>query len=163
MTSTSAKPSMSTSSTNHPDLLSVPSISLTTGLKPEGLRGGQVNPLPGETIWFTGYGRVIPGALGTAVIAGHVADGKKPDIFANLIKVKQGSTFDLTMVDGSTQKFSVKRAQVVSKQALRHDQEVWGANTSTARVVLITCDDELGFGADGHRKANYVVVGESVK
>lgn len=144
-----------------PDLLSIPTIDFTSGLEPEGLRGGQVNPRPGEVIWFTGSARVAPGERGTAVVAGHVANGTKPDVFARLDEVKVGSTFALTMNDGSTVRFTVKRAEVVDKQALRHDQQVWGRNTTTRRVAIVTCDDELGFGADGHRKANYVVVGEA--
>lgn len=140
----------------------MPKINLTHGLKPEGLRDGKVNPLAGEVIWYTGNGRVTPGVTGTAVIAGHVADGKKPDVFADLGKSKVGDTFTLTMASGATQTFKVNRAQIVDKQQLTHDKDVWGVNTSTARVALITCDSDLGYRSDGHRKANFVVIGDKV-
>lgn len=159
-TSVSTSPARSSTVQVKPEILSVPSIDLSTGLKPEGLRGGQIDPAPGEVIWFTGSDRVTPGHRGTAVVAGHVANGSKPDVFAKLGSLHRGGRFDVTMSDGSVATFTVTRAEVVDKQALRRDQQVWGANASSARVVLVTCDDTLGFGADGHRKANYVVVGE---
>lgn len=64
--------------------------------------------------------------------------------------------------DGVTRIFVVRRTAVVTKAALTHDADVWGANTSTRRIVLITCDDDLGYRPDGHRVANYVVVADEV-
>ena len=41
-----------------------------------------------------------------------------------------------------------------------YKRQVWGRNDDTRRIVLITCDDRLGFREDGHRTANFVAVAE---
>lgn len=49
---------------------------------------------------------------------------------------------------------------IIDKDELTTRKEVWGANKDTRRVVLVTCDDKLGFREDGHRTANFVAVAE---
>mgnify|MGYP002651510041 CR=1 FL=1 len=140
--------------------LSIPAVGLQTDLVAQGLRGGKVNPLPDQVIWFTGYDRVSPGATGTSVIAGHVVNQDGPDRFAALEGVSTGDTVMLTYSSGDRLTFAITRAEVVDKTDLQSDPDVWGDNDSTRRVVLVTCDDTLGFREDGHRKANFVVVAE---
>jgi LPXTG-site transpeptidase (sortase) family protein len=140
--------------------LRIPGIDLAAGLHPEGLREGRINPPAGTVMWFTGYDRVAPGAVGTSVIAGHVVAGGRSDVFANLSRVRVGDRVELAGTDGTTRAFTVVRAGVVDKDDLTTDQTVWGGNSSVRRLAIITCDDAYGFRGDGHRVANYVVIAE---
>ena len=52
---------------------------------PEGLTPqGTINPDQGDLIWYTGTERVVPGQLGTAVLAAHMIYYDEPDVFADL-------------------------------------------------------------------------------
>lgn len=140
--------------------LSIPAVGLSTKIGPQGLRQGKVNPAPGEVIWFTGYDRVRPGAIGTSVIAGHVISSGKADSFAALEQLAKGDGVVVTYPGGAKLRFEVTATDVVDKNELTTRTEVWGTNTDTRRIVLVTCDDVLGFREDGHRKANFVAVAE---
>lgn len=141
--------------------LSVPAIGLSLPLRAGGVgASGVVVPPAGHAVWIRGYGRVVPGDVGTAVVAGHVSSSGRDDVFAELSSVRVGHS--VVVRDGRRSRtFVVRRAEVVTKSALPRDADVWGANTSRRRVVLVTCDDDLGFRSDGHRVANYVVVAEA--
>ena len=141
--------------------LRIPGIGLQARLHPEGLREGKINPPAGTVMWFTGFDRVAPGAVGTSVIAGHVVANGRSDVFANLSRVRVGDTVEIAGPDGP-RTFRVVRAGVVDKDALTTDQTVWGANSSVRRLAIVTCDDAYGFRSDGHRVANYVVIAEPV-
>jgi LPXTG-site transpeptidase (sortase) family protein len=159
--STPPPPPPSPASTAAPSELEIPAIDVSVALHPEGLRGGVVNPEPGTVMWVDGYDRVAPGEVGTAVLAGHVADGDTRDIFADLAEVVVGDTFAIRDTDGATTSFDVIDVFTVDKDSLTTDPVVWGDNETQERVVLVTCDDVLGRRGDGHRVANLVVVGET--
>jgi LPXTG-site transpeptidase (sortase) family protein len=112
-------------------------------------------------MWVRGFGRVAPGEVGTAVVAGHVTSGGDDDVFAELSSIRVGHEVVLAS-GGVTRSYVVRRAAVVTKSNLTRDADVWGQNDSRRRIVLITCDDDLGFRSDGHRVANYVVVADAV-
>ena len=125
------------------------------GLTPE----GTIDPDPGILMWFEGLDRVQPGRVGTAVIAGHVATGDRPDVLAELAEVEVGD--DVQVVeDGRTIPYRVTRAGPIDKVEVTTDEAVWGVNTSRSRLAIITCDDAFGFRGDGHRRANFVVIAE---
>lgn len=140
--------------------LSIPAVGLSTPLAAQGLRGGKVNPAAGEVIWFTGYDRVSPGATGTSVVAGHVVNRSGPDEFAALEQLEKGDGVVVSYAGGERLRFEVTRTDIVDKDALTTEPAVWGDNSDTRRIVLVTCDDELGFREDGHREANFVAVAE---
>lgn len=140
--------------------LRIPAIDLSAGLHAEGLRDGKINPPAGSVMWFTGYERVAPGAVGTSVIAGHVVANGRSDVFADLSSVGVGDRVEIVGEDGAVDTFRVVRAGVVDKNELTVDQTVWGGNSSVRRLAIITCDDAFGFRGDGHRVANYVVIAE---
>ncbi|KRE41390.1 class F sortase [Knoellia sp. Soil729] len=142
--------------------LAVSSIGLDVSLSSGGVdSSGKVNPPAGRAMWVRGYGRVKPGNVGTAVVAGHVVASGRDDVFADLPSVHVGNTV-LIRAGATTRTYVVRRAAVVTKVALTHDADVWGQNTSKRRIVLITCDADLGYRSDGHRVANYVVVADAV-
>lgn len=140
--------------------LRIPGIDLDVTMRADGLRDGRINPPGGTVMWFDGSERVRPGAVGTAVIAGHVASGSQPDAFADLADVEVGDRVTIRDGDGRPRVFHVVRADVVDKDALTTDQDVWGGNDSVRRLAIITCDDANGYRSDGHRVANYVVIAE---
>ncbi|MDT0215188.1 class F sortase [Rothia sp. ARF10] len=121
---------------------------------------GRVVPPAGRATWVQGFDRVAPGAVGTAVVAGHVSAHGKRDVFADLSSVRTGH--EIVVRSGSVVRtYAVTRVSVVDKAELTRDPQVWGENGSHRRLVLITCDDDLGYRKDGHRVANYVVVAEA--
>lgn len=140
-------------------VLRIPGIGLDADLHAEGLRDGKINPPARTVMWFTGYDRVAPGAVGTSVIAGHVVANGRPDVFNRLSRVAVGDEVQVVGDEG-VETFRVVRAGVVDKDELTVDQTVWGANSSVRRLAIITCDDAYGFRSDGHRVANYVVIAE---
>lgn len=143
-------------------VLVIESIELTTTVRGGGETSvGTIDPPSGQAMWVQGFDRVRPGSVGTAVVAGHVVYDGEDDIFARLPAVDVGQEVRLVAGDESLD-FVVTRAEIVDKHALTEDDEVWGPNSSTRQLVVVTCDDALGYGSDGHRRANYVVVAEAV-
>lgn len=136
-------------------------IQLDTVLRSGGVNPiGRIDPPAGTAMFVDGFARVRPGAVGTSVIAGHLVHSGKDDVFARVPELGVGD--DLTLRAGDQRlTFVVKSTQVTDKARVTADDLVWGSNTSIRRLVLITCDDALGFRKDGHRVANYVVVAEA--
>lgn len=128
------------------------------GLTPQ----GTINPAQGEAIWYVGNGRVAPGQVGTAVIAGHMTYYEEPDVFIDLAEVDAGDVVTIGYGNGETREFVVTQTQQLSKEGLQKAPEVWGNQDDVARIALITCDDSLGLRADGHSKANFVAIAEEV-
>lgn len=135
------------------------SVGIRSRLTPDGLSdNGTISPPAGQAIWFTGYGRVMPGLVGTSVIAGHIEADGRPDVFASLPSVKDGARVRVGFADGKVLSLTVVRTEVVDKNRLQTDPDVWGENHTSRRVALITCDDAYGFRSDGHRVANFVAI-----
>ena len=166
--SRSTAPSSTTTAASSPPLslhgsqvwLEIPSLGIGKRLAPEGLVGGKINPPAGVAIWFTGYGRVKPGKLGTAVVAGHIVANGRPDIFYNLDKVRRGALVRVHDATGKVVTLKIVQTLTVDKTALQTNQTVWGGNSTVRRVALVTCDDALGLRPDGHRVANFVAIAE---
>lgn len=131
-------------------------------ISPEGLTPqGTINPDQGEAIWHAGSGRVVPGQLGTAVIAAHVTYYDEPDVFYDLGEVSVGDIVTIGYGNGDTREFVVRRTQQVSKEGLQRMPAVWDDQDDVARIALITCDESLGQRADGHTRANFVAIAEA--
>jgi len=130
-------------------------------LVPQGLSpDGTINPGRNQVIWFTGGDRVAPGETGTAVVAAHVTWDGAPDAFARLPEVRVGEVVTVGYDDGSSRSFTVTETAAVAKEDLARSLTVWGPHPRTPRLAIITCDPTLGFGADGHTEANFVVIAE---
>lgn len=132
-------------------------------ITPEGMTPqGTINPDQGEAIWYVGSDRVVPGQIGTAVIAAHVTYYDEPDVFYDLGEVTEGDLVTIGYGNGGTRTFEVISVQRVSKKGLTTSQDVWGDQEEAARVALITCDPSLGARSDGTQKANFVAIAEAV-
>jgi len=142
--------------------LRIPAIGVDRRMHGEGVTSeGKIDPEPGTVMWFQGFDRVRPGAVGTSVIAAHVESGGKADVFAHLADVEVGDKVQL-YENGKTVSYRVTRASVIDKNKVPTDQTVWGPNSSRTRLAIITCDEAFGFREDGHRRANFVVIAERV-
>jgi len=148
-------------STLGPMSLSAPSIGVRGALKRTEARNGVVNPPSGVLTWISGYGRVRPGEVGTAVIAGHVVNGRRADVFYRLQDIDRGDRVTVVDSDGKPVVYTVTATRVATKTSVSRDPAVWGSNRSVRRIALITCDDDQGFRADGHRVANFVAIAEA--
>lgn len=137
--------------------LRAPSAGVDQELASGGLTDGVINPDRGDLIWFDGYDRVEPGQIGTAVLAAHVTYEGDPDVFSDLDDVAVGDPITVGYADGSEATFAVTAAEIIDKTEVQTDPRVWGDQNDARRLVLITCDDALGFREDGHRNANLVV------
>lgn len=132
-------------------------------VKPQGLTAqGTVDPDQGETIWYDGSGRVVPGQLGTAVIAAHMIYYEEPDVFYDLGEVEEGDLVTVGYHNGTTRDFVITDTEQISKKGLQTAPQVWGDQDDVARIALITCDDSLGERSDGRREANFVAIAEAV-
>ncbi|SDP10072.1 Sortase family protein [Klenkia soli] len=112
-----------------------------------GLRrdGSMETPNGAEPVgWYTGS--PTPGALGPAVLAGHVDWDGEPGTFVGLRELLPGDEVEVLRADGTTAVFTVDRVEEHAKDAFPTD-EVYG-DTPTAQLRLITCggsfDEDTG-------------------
>lgn len=94
------------------------------------------------------------------MIAGHVVDGRRADVFHDLQTIRRGDEVAVFDAAGKRVVYTVTATRVATKLAVSRDAAVWGANRVVKRIALITCDDDDGFRADGHRVSNFVAVAE---
>ena len=121
---------------SEPVSISIPRIGIRSRLVELGLDEDGVMKVPPAAVagWFNGA--PTPGALGPAVIAGHVTwDG--PAIFYRLDKMRRGDQVSVTREDGKTVVFTVSRVARYPKSRFP-SQAVYGA-IDHAGLRLITC------------------------
>jgi hypothetical protein len=120
-----------------PVMVSVPAVGLSARVVPVGLNGeGQMEvPAPSVAGWY----RVgpAPGAVGPAVIVGHVDNYRGPAVFYRLTAVRAGEEVDIVRADGSRSRFVISGVTVVNKSIF--PTEAVFAPTPKATIRLITC------------------------
>jgi hypothetical protein len=125
---------------SNPVELRIDEINASSTLVPLGLNPDQtVEVPPVSQLLQAGWYKLgpTPGALGPAVILGHINGGGQPGIFARLHELKPGDQVKVTRVDGKTALFTVTKLEQVSKDSFPTAQ-VYG-DTSVAELRLITC------------------------
>jgi sortase (surface protein transpeptidase) len=85
--------------------------------------------------WFTGS--PAPGAVGPAVLAGHVDSWRGPAVFFRLGQLQDGDAVVVTRADGTTLEFTVTRVARYPKSAFP-TAAVYGP-TADPQLRLITC------------------------
>ena len=131
-----------------PTHLEVPAIGVSSdlldlGLNPDGTL--EVPPLERDSRagWFRGS--PAPGALGPAVLLGHVDSAEYgPGVFFDLGDLRPGDEITVTREDGTAAVFAVDRVQSYPKADFP-TLEVYG-NTDHAALRLITCGGEFDAG-----------------
>lgn len=120
-----------------PMWLSISSVKISESIVPMGLaRTGEIEPPPGQTIWYTGSPQ--PGVPGISILVGHVEFGA-PDTFWRLNEVPAGALVTIRYSNGTSLRFVVTHVRSELKTAAENDPEIWGASKSP-KLVLVTCD-----------------------
>ena len=122
---------------SEPVAVSIPRIGVRSTLVKLGLddEGEMEVPAPADVGWYSRG--PSPGALGPAVIAGHVTWNGTPEVFYRLRTMRDGDQVSVTRKDGKTAVFTVTRVAQFSKSRFP-TREVYGA-IDHAGLRLITC------------------------
>ncbi|MBM0231117.1 class F sortase [Micromonospora sp. STR1_7] len=138
-----------------PARVSIPSLKATAAVVALGLRADGAMQVPDnatEVGWFTKA--PVPGALGPAVLAGHVNWKGRRGTFFDLGKLAVGAGIMVDRRDGSTAMFTVTKVEQYPKDRFPTD-EVYGP-TDHAALRLITCGGEFDE-ATQHYRDNVIV------
>lgn len=121
-----------------PVSLEIPAIAVSTGLIRLGLTAAGALQVPASTSvagWYTGSSR--PGAIGPAVIAGHIDSDTGPGVFYRLDELRPGDQVYIRRTDGTAVVFRVTSVRTYPKAGFP-TQAVYGP-TPDAELRLITC------------------------
>jgi sortase (surface protein transpeptidase) len=144
-----------------PVSLVIPLIGVNTQLITLGLTAGGALQVPSSTSvagWFTGSPR--PGAIGSAIIVGHIDSISGPGVFWRLSELRAGDKVYVKRADGTLVEFRVTSAQTYLKHRFP-TQAVYGP-TPDPELRLITCGGAFDY-ATGHYLSNIVVYATEVK
>ena len=121
---------------SEPVAVSIPRLRVRSKLVPLGLKdnGAMETPDPADVGWYSRG--PSPGALGPAVIAGHVT-WNGPAVFYRLGTMRRGDHVSVTRKDGKTAVFTVTRVTQFSKSRFP-TRAVYGP-IDHAGLRLITC------------------------
>lgn len=121
-----------------PLTVSIPEIGVRSSLVRLGLDAGGAMEVPQDPALAGWYTRgAAPGALGPAVIAGHVTWDGEPSVFHRLGRLRRGDEVTVRREDGRTAVFSVTEVSQFSKSRFP-SRAVYGA-IDHAGLRLITC------------------------
>ena len=143
-----------------PVSLSIPLIGVKTQLITLGLAADGSLQVPSSTSvagWYTGSPR--PGAVGSAIIVGHIDSLTGPGVFYRLSELRRGDDVYVKRADRTTAQFRVTSVQTYLKDHFP-TQTVYGP-TPDAELRLITCGGAFD-PATGHYLSNIVVYGTEV-
>ncbi len=143
-----------------PVSLTIPLIGVKTQLITLGLTAGGALQVPTSwTVagWYTGSPR--PGAIGSAIIVGHIDSLSGPAVFFRLPELRHGDDVYVKRADGTTAEFRVTSVQTYLKDQFP-TQTVYGP-TPDAELRLITCGGTFD-PATGHYLSNIVVYATEV-
>jgi sortase (surface protein transpeptidase) len=139
-------------------LIGVQTQLITLGLQTDGAL--QVPPLSSTSVagWYTGSPH--PGAIGSAIIVGHIDGPSGPGVFFRLSVLRAGDDVYIKRADGTMAEFRVTSVQEYLKDHFP-TQAVYGP-TPDAELRLITCGGAFD-PATGHYLSNVVVYATEVK
>ncbi|MDG4837074.1 class F sortase [Micromonospora sp. WMMD967] len=138
-----------------PTRVSIPSLKATAAIVALGLRADGAMQVPDSATdvgWFTRA--PTPGALGPAVLAGHVNWKGRRGTFFDLGKLPVGAGITVDRQDGGIAMFTVTKVEQYPKDRFPTD-EVYGA-TDHAALRLVTCGGEFD-DATQHYRDNVIV------
>jgi sortase (surface protein transpeptidase) len=140
-----------------PESLDIPAIGVRTRLVRLGLTKAGTLQVPSSTAvagWYVGSPR--PGAVGAAVIAGHVDSYLGPGVFFRLRALRRGDLVYVRRADGSLAVFRVTAVHIFLKTRFPTSQVYDPVPNSQLR--LITCGGTFD-PATGHYLSNVIVFG----
>jgi Sortase domain len=140
---------------SRPVSLTIPLIGVKTQLITLGLTSSGALQVPSTTSvagWYTGSPR--PGAIGSAIIVGHIDSVTGPGVFYRLSELRPGDKVYVRRADGTLVEFRVTLVQTYLKDHFP-TQAVYGP-TPDPELRLITCGGAFDPAA-GHYLSNVVV------
>lgn len=145
-----------------PVSLTIPLIGVRTSLMTLGLASDgelQVPPLNMASVagWYTGSPR--PGAIGSAIIVGHIDTSRGPAVFDRLNTLTRGDKIYVKRADGTLAEFRVTSVQTYLKDHFP-TEDVYGP-VPDAELRLITCGGAWD-AATNHYLSNIVVYATEV-
>jgi sortase (surface protein transpeptidase) len=143
-----------------PVSLTIPLIGVQTRLIMLGLTAAGQLQVPSSTSvagWYTGGPR--PGAIGPAVIVGHIDSVTGPGVFFRLSQLSTGDKVYVRRADGTLAEFRVTSVQTYPKDRFP-TQAVYGP-VPDPELRLITCGGAFD-AATGHYLSNVVVYATEV-
>ena len=143
-----------------PVSLRIPLIGVQTNLITLGLTSDGSLQVPSSVSvagWYTGSPR--PGAVGSAIIVGHIDSKSSRGVFYRLRELTTGDKIYVKRADGTMAEFSVTSVQTYPKDQFP-TQDVYGA-TPDAELRLITCGGAFD-SATHHYLSNIVVYATEV-
>jgi sortase (surface protein transpeptidase) len=138
-----------------PTGLVIPSIGVRTPLVHLGVTASGALQVPASTSvagWYTGSAR--PGAVGSAVIAGHIDSVTGPGVFFRLRLLREGKRIYVRRANGSLAVFKVTAVHSYLKSRFP-TEAVYGPEPD-AQLRLITCGGTFDY-ATGHYLSNIIV------
>ncbi len=147
---------------SRPVALTIPLIGVQTKLMYLGLTSDgelQVPPLSMVAVagWYTGSPR--PGAIGSAIIVGHIDSYKGPGVFWRLNTLRRGDRIYVRRANGTLVEFRVTSVQTYLKDHFP-TEDVYGP-VPDPELRLITCGGRFDY-ATGHYLSNVVVYAAEV-
>jgi sortase (surface protein transpeptidase) len=143
-----------------PVSLTIPLIGVRTQLITLGLTSAGELQVPSSTAvagWYTGSPR--PGAVGSAIIVGHIDSYRGPGVFYRLITLTRGDRIYIKRADGTLVEFRVTSVQTYLKDRFP-TEDVYGP-VPDAELRLITCGGAFDT-ATRHYLSNIVVYATEV-
>ena len=138
-----------------PTGLVIPTIGVRTSLVRLGITTSGALQVPASTSvagWYTGSAR--PGAIGSAVIAGHIDSVSGPGVFFRLRLLRPGNRVYVRRANGSLAVFEVTAVHTYLKTRFP-TEAVYGPEPN-AQLRLITCGGTFDY-ATGHYLSNVIV------
>jgi sortase (surface protein transpeptidase) len=135
--------------------LVIPAIGVSTRLIHLGLTSAGALQVPASAAvagWFTGSPR--PGAIGSAIIVGHIDSRVGPGVFFRLRQLRRGQHVYVVRADRSVATFTITVIRSVAKVAFP-SAAVYGP-VPDAELRLITCGGQFNY-ATGSYLSNVVV------
>ncbi|MFJ2296619.1 class F sortase [Streptomyces sp. NPDC087894] len=136
----SSRPAVRPLPPSTPLRLRIPAIKVDAPMMKLALNAtGALVPPPDNNPVLAGWyaGGTVPGAVGTAVTAGHVDTSMGPGVFHGLGSVRKGATVDIVRADGRIAVFTVYAVGVYDKADFP-DEKVYGPS-SRPELRVITC------------------------
>jgi sortase (surface protein transpeptidase) len=144
-----------------PSALTIPEIGVSTRLVTLGLTTQGTVQVPSTASvagWYTRSPR--PGAVGPAIILGHVDSDQGPGVFFRLAELDSGDPIYIRRSDGSTVEFLVTAVQSYPKDHFP-THTVYGP-TPDSELRLITCGGAFDSATD-HYLSNIVVYASEIR
>ncbi|HEY6295337.1 MAG TPA: class F sortase [Streptosporangiaceae bacterium] len=157
-----ASPSAQAGPVSRPVALTIPLIGVQTKLMYLGLNSGgqlEVPPLSMVAVagWYTGSPR--PGAIGSAIIVGHIDGHREAGVFWRLNTLRRGDKIYVTRANGTLVEFKVTSVQTYLKDHFP-TEDVYGP-VPDPELRLITCGGAFDYATD-HYLSNVVVYAAEV-